>query len=113
MADVSITDASSSESEAGDDSDDSSLDMGEQRATSKRKTKKRSKRNVGKNQTEHSFTPSTGETGWVSFCLGASTAEDSKKEKAKEEGSASWVFVELLALIPFLIQRSYFSSTQA
>ncbi|GAC97911.1 hypothetical protein PHSY_005499 [Pseudozyma hubeiensis SY62] len=59
--DASMTDTSSSDDD--DDADngdsDSSLDMDGLRTPKPRK-KKRSKRNIGKNQTEHTFTPSTG-----------------------------------------------------
>lgn len=71
---------------SGEDSD-ASLDMGE--LSTKRKKKKKSKRNVGKNQTEHSFTPNTGETGWVSFCIGSNQG-NGKGEKGR------WIFVELV-----------------
>lgn len=87
MADASLTDASSSEDEDDEDSD-SSLDMGELRQP-KRKTKKRSKRNIGKNQTEHTFTPSTGETGWISFCLNSTSAQTPQR-------SCKWILVELV-----------------
>ncbi|KAJ1036398.1 hypothetical protein NDA13_000278 [Ustilago tritici] len=84
--DAEMEDASSSsEEESGEDSD-ASLDMGDI-DTSKRRKKKRSKRNVGKNQTEHTFTPNTGETGWVSFCL---------KSKAEKKQTGRWAFVELV-----------------
>ncbi|SPO29895.1 uncharacterized protein UTRI_06172_B [Ustilago trichophora] len=86
--DVHMTDASSSASSDDDDESDSSLDMGDIR---KRKTKKRSKRNIGKNQTEHTFTPSTGETGWVSFCLGSPAPP-----KRVGERPSRWVLVELV-----------------
>ncbi|SPO29223.1 uncharacterized protein UTRI_06172 [Ustilago trichophora] len=85
--DASMTDASSSSSDDDEDSD-SSLDMGDSR---KRKPKKRSKRNIGKNQTEHTFTPSTGETGWVSFCLGSQAPV-----KGDGERGSRWVLVELV-----------------
>uniref|UniRef100_V5GMG5 Uncharacterized protein n=1 Tax=Kalmanozyma brasiliensis (strain GHG001) TaxID=1365824 RepID=V5GMG5_KALBG len=87
--DESMTDASSS-SEDEDADSDSSLDMGEQRVA-KRKNKKRSKRTLAKNQTEHSFRPSTGETGWVSFALGPHQTREQAKPK-----SSRWVFVELI-----------------
>ncbi|CBQ70112.1 conserved hypothetical protein [Sporisorium reilianum SRZ2] len=93
--DVSMTDASSSEDDDEEDADsDSSLDMDGQRAP-KRKTKKRSKRNIGKNQTEHTFTPSTGETGWISFCLGQAKSKVVEKQAATPR-SSRWVLVELI-----------------
>ncbi|KAJ9476077.1 hypothetical protein PHBOTO_006149 [Pseudozyma hubeiensis] len=91
--DALVTDASSSDDDDDDDADngdsDSSLDMDGLRTRKPRK-KKRSKRNIGKNQTEHTFTPSTGETGWISFCLGGA----GKDEAAARPGR--WVFVELI-----------------
>ena len=88
---ASLTDASLSASSDDDDDEDSdsSLDMGEHRAR-KPKSKKRSKRNLGKNHTEHTFTPSTGETGWISFCLGQSS------QPRTDKASARCVFVELV-----------------
>lgn len=91
--DVSMTDASSSDDEEEDADSDSSLDMDGLRAP-KRKTKKRSKRSIGKNQTEHTFTPATGETGWISFSLGASRPRSDAKQAAPRSGR--WVFVELI-----------------
>ncbi|TKY87979.1 hypothetical protein EX895_003075 [Sporisorium graminicola] len=98
---VSLTDASSSDDNDEDEADsDSSLDMDGQRAP-KRKTKKRSKRNIGKNQTEHTFTPATGETGWISFCLGESQPSTARAKTTPDEKQAPprtgrWVFVELI-----------------
>lgn len=85
--DAHMTDASSASSD-DDHESDSSLDMGDIR---KRKTNKRSKRNIGKNQSEHTFTPSTGETGWVSFCLGSPAPAKSDGERGSR-----WVLVELV-----------------
>lgn len=92
--DSTHTDVSSSDNDDNDDSD-SSLDMGEHRP-SKRKTNKRSKRNLGRNQTEHTFRPSSGETGWISFCLGPTQPTPAGQRDAPPTESSQWVFVELI-----------------
>ncbi len=79
--DVAMTDSSEGEEDDEGESD-SSLDMGARVV----RRKKRSKRSIGKDHTEHSFTPSTGETGWISFCL----------PPVAEVQRSRWVLVELV-----------------
>lgn len=90
---IGFTDASSSEDDDQHHVDsDSSLDV-DGLQSQKRKRKKRCKRNVGKNHTEHSFTAWTGETGWISFCLGTRHREP---VPAPTPRSCRWVLVELI-----------------
>lgn len=81
VEDVAMTD-SSEEDEDDEGESDSSLDMGARVV----RRRKRSQRSIGKNHTEHAFTPSTGETGWISFCL----------PPALKVQNTRWILVELV-----------------
>ncbi|KAI3475814.1 hypothetical protein L1887_62750 [Cichorium endivia] len=59
--------------------------------------RKRSQRSIGKNHTEHAFTPSTGETGWISFCLpSALKVQSSRLSAALDEFGWVCFWLELV-----------------
>ncbi|PWZ03496.1 hypothetical protein BCV70DRAFT_197707 [Testicularia cyperi] len=92
----------SSEEGAGfdDDDSDSSLDLGEGRPAraGKKSAKRRSKRQLKPNHTEHAFTSNSGETGWVSFCFSrkASRSKLNSTPPTLPPPSARWILVELV-----------------